>query len=43
MLRRVAEVLGGAVRVEIRHKKEETFSLPMVTEPKSVYKVKRKD
>ncbi len=30
MLRRVAEVLGGTVRVEIQHKKEERFSLPMV-------------
>jgi transcriptional regulator with XRE-family HTH domain len=43
MLRRVAEVLGGTVRVEIQHKKGQTFSLPMVAEPKSIYKVKRKD
>ncbi len=43
MLRRVAEVLGATVRVEIQHKKTQTFSLPMVAEPKSVYKVKRKD
>jgi len=43
MLRRVAEVLGATVRVEIRPKEEQTFSLPMVAEPKSVYKVRRKD
>jgi len=43
MLRRVAEVLGGTVRVAIQHKKEQAFSLPMVAEPKSIYKVKRKD
>jgi len=43
MLRRVAEVLGATVRVEIQHKKAQTFSLPMVAEPKSIYKVKRKD
>ncbi len=43
MVRRVAEVLGATVRVEIQHKKEQTFSLPMVAEPKSIYKVKRKD
>ena len=43
MLRRVAEVLGGTVRVEIQHKKEQTFSLPMVAEPKSIYKVKKKN
>jgi transcriptional regulator with XRE-family HTH domain len=43
MLRRVAEVLGGTVRVGIQHKKAQTFSLPMVAEPKSIYKVKRKD
>jgi transcriptional regulator with XRE-family HTH domain len=43
MLRRVAEVLGGTVRVGIQHKKEQTFSLPTVAEPKSIYKVRRKD
>ncbi len=43
MLRRVAEVLGGTVRVQIHHKKEQAFSLPVVAEPKSVYKIKRKD
>ena len=43
MLRRVAEVLGAKVRVEIRHKKGQTFLLPMVAEPKSTYKVRRKD
>ena len=43
MLRRVAEVLGGTVRVEIQHKKEQSFSLPMVAEPQSVYRVKRKN
>ena len=42
MLRRVAEVLGGTVRVEIQHKKEQSFSLPMVAERKPIYKVKRK-
>jgi predicted transcriptional regulator len=42
MLRRVAEVLGATVRVEIQHEKEQTFSLPMVAEPKSIYKVKNK-
>jgi DNA-binding XRE family transcriptional regulator len=41
MLRRVAEVLGATVRVEIQHKKEQTFSLPLVAEPKSIYKVKK--
>jgi transcriptional regulator with XRE-family HTH domain len=43
MLRRVAEVLGATVRVEIQHKKERTFSHPRVAEPKSIDKVKRKD
>src|SRR4030042_666993 len=43
MLRRVAEVLGGTVRVEIQHKKEQTFSLPLVAEPHSIYRVKRKN
>jgi transcriptional regulator with XRE-family HTH domain len=42
MLRRVAEVLGATIRVEIQHKKEQRFSIPMVAEPRSVYKVKRK-
>ena len=43
MLRRVTEVLGGTVRVEIQHKKEKTSSLPMVAEPKSIYKVRRRN
>ena len=43
MLRRVAEVLGGTIHVEIHHKKEQTLSLPMVAEPKSINKAKRKD
>jgi len=43
MLRWVAEVLGGTVRVEIQHKKKQRFPLPMVAESKSIYKVKRKD
>jgi len=43
MLRRVAEVLGGTVHVEIHYKKEQTPSLPMVAEIKSIYKVKSKD
>jgi transcriptional regulator with XRE-family HTH domain len=43
MLRRVTEVLGGTVRVEIQHKKEKTSSLPMAAEPKSIYKVKRRN
>lgn len=40
MLRRVAEVLGATLYVEIqpnRHRK-----LPVVAEPKAIYKVKRK-
>jgi transcriptional regulator with XRE-family HTH domain len=41
MLRRVAEVLGGTVRVEIQQKKHQRLSLPMVAEPKSNYKVKK--
>ena len=41
MLRRVAEVLGETVRVEIQHKKHQRLSLPMVAEPKSIYKVKK--
>lgn len=43
MLRRVAEVLGGKVRVEIQHKKEETFSLPMVADKKTFYGDRRSD
>jgi transcriptional regulator with XRE-family HTH domain len=43
MLRRVAEVLGGTVRVEIQHKKEQSFSLPMVAEPESIDRVKSKE
>ena len=42
MLRRVAEVLGATIRVEIQHKKQQTFSLPIVAEPQSIYRVKRK-
>ncbi len=43
MLRRVAEVLGATVRVEIQHKKEQTFSLPMVAEPETIDRVKSKE
>jgi len=43
MLRRVAEVLGGTVRVEIQYKKEQTFSLPMAAEPESIDRVKSKE
>jgi len=43
MLRRVAEVLGATIRVQIQHKKDQRFSIPIVAEPKSVYKVKRKE
>jgi transcriptional regulator with XRE-family HTH domain len=43
MLRRVAEVLGGTVRVEIQHKKHQTFSLPMAAEPESIDRVKSKE
>ena len=43
MLRRVAEVLGGTVRVEIQHKKEQSFSLPMAAEPESIDRVKSKE
>ncbi len=43
MLRRVAEVLGATVRVEIQHKKEQTFSFPMVAEPESIDRVKGKE
>lgn len=41
MLRRVAEVLGATVHVEIQPKKHQIP--PMVAEPKSIYRVKRKD
>jgi len=41
MLRRVAEVFGATVYVKIQNKNEETFSLPMVAEPKPIYRVKR--
>jgi transcriptional regulator with XRE-family HTH domain len=43
MLRRVAEVLGGTVRVEIQHKKEQSFSLPMVAEDEPFYGDKKRD
>jgi transcriptional regulator with XRE-family HTH domain len=43
MLRRVAEVLGGTVRVEIQHKKHQTFSLPKAAEPESIDRVKSKE
>ncbi len=43
MLRRVAEVLGGMVRVEIQPKKKQKSSFPMVAEPKSVYRAKRRN
>jgi len=41
MLRRVAEILGATVHVEIQPKKHQIP--PMVAEPKSIYRVKRKD
>jgi len=40
MLRRVAEVLGATVQVEIKQKKRAT--LPLVAEPRTSYGVKRK-
>src|SRR4030043_813529 len=40
MLRRVAQVLGATIRVEIQHKRHQTFSLPIVAEPPSIYRVK---
>ena len=40
MLRRVAEVLGATVHVEIKRKNRET--LPLVTEPRTSYGVKKK-
>ena len=41
MLRRVAEVLGATVRVEIQGKKHQPP--PIVAEAKSIYRVKRKE
>src|SRR4030043_1503649 len=41
MLRRVAEVLGATVHVEIQHKKHQTP--PIVAEAKSAYRVKNYD
>jgi len=43
MLRRVAEVLGATIRIKIQHKKHQTFSLPIVAEPQSIYRVKRRN
>src|SRR4030066_2463940 len=40
MLRRVAEVLGATLHVEIQPKRSE--STQIVAEPKSIYRVKRK-
>jgi transcriptional regulator with XRE-family HTH domain len=40
MLRRVAEVLGASVYVEIRQRNHRIS--PVVTEPKAVYRVKKK-
>jgi transcriptional regulator with XRE-family HTH domain len=40
MLRRVAEVLGATVHVEIKRKDRET--LPVVAEPETIYRVKKK-
>jgi transcriptional regulator with XRE-family HTH domain len=40
MLRRVAEVLGASVHVEIKQRNHRTT--PVVAEPKAIYKVKRK-
>jgi transcriptional regulator with XRE-family HTH domain len=40
MLRRVAEVLGATVHVEIQPKRSQLT--PIVAEPKAIYKVKRK-
>jgi DNA-binding XRE family transcriptional regulator len=39
MLRRVAEVLGATVHVEIKRKNRETF--PVVAEPRRIYGVKK--
>ncbi len=41
MLRRVADVLGANVHVEIQGKKQQ--SLPVVAEAKAIYRVKRMD
>ena len=41
MLRRVAEVLGATVHVEIEKRKDQTH--PLIAEARSVYKSKRKD
>ena len=40
MLRRVADVLGATVHVEIKRKNRET--LPVIAEPKTIYGVKKK-
>jgi len=40
MLRRVAEVLGASVHVEIRQRNHRTT--PVVAEPKTIYRVKKK-
>lgn len=40
MLRRVAEVLGASVHVEIRQRNHRTT--PVVAEPKAIYEVKKK-
>lgn len=40
MLRRVVGVLGATLRVEIQRK--ERHPLPMVAEPKAIYRVKRR-
>jgi len=40
MLRRVAEVLGATVHVEIKQRNHRTS--PVVAEPKAVYRVKKK-
>ena len=40
MLRRVADVLGATVHVEIKQKTSE--KLPLVAEPRAIYSVKRK-
>jgi transcriptional regulator with XRE-family HTH domain len=41
MLRRVADVLGATVHVEIQGQKQKT--LPVVAEARAIYRVKRKD
>jgi hypothetical protein len=40
MLRRVADVLGASVHVEIKLKSREAF--PVVAEPRTIYGVKKK-